>query len=250
MNTLTRSACTGIVLATVVLASLPAQAQVIVHGTRQIFPGDQREISVRTENTGKRAALVQAWIDDGDKQATPESSNTPFVLRPPVYRLDPGKTQVMRVLFTGAELPKDRESIYWLNVLDIPPTPKADEITSGNYLQFSLRTRTKLIYRPKGLPGDAVNAAQKVQWRIVQDDGRWMLEATNPSPYYVHFMSLGLRVQGLDHPADEVKMVAPMSSQRYVLQGVSQRPSGGNVQFQYLNDQGGVAAQSVPLTAP
>lgn len=247
MNIMTRFAISGVALASTLLASVPAHAQVIVHGTRQIFPGDQREISVRTENVGKRASLVQAWVDDGDKLAGPEEVDTPFVLRPPVYRLDAGKSQVMRVMFTGADLPKDRESIYWLNVLDIPPTPEADQLSTGNFLQFSLRTRIKLIYRPKGLPGAAATAPQKLQWTMVQEDGGWKLQASNPTAYYVHFAQLGLRVQGKDHPAEDIPMVPPMSSQTYTLKGLDGMPASGNVQFEFLNDQGGVAAQSMPL---
>lgn len=230
------------------LASVSADAQVIVHGTRQIFPGNQREITVRVENAGQRASLVQAWTDDGDKQAGPEDAKTPFVLRPPVFRLDAGKSQVLRVLFTGGDLPQDRESIYWLNVLDIPPAPKADEMASRNFLQFSLRTRIKLIYRPKGLDAAAA-APQKLQWTLVQDKQGWALQASNPTPYYVHFGKLALRVQGKDYDSTDPEMLAPMSTRMYPLQGLSARPVGGNVQFASINDQGGQVAQSVPLTA-
>jgi len=230
------------------LASVSADAQVIVHGTRQIFPGNQREITVRIENVGKRASLVQAWTDDGDKQAGPEEAKTPFVLRPPVFRLDAGRSQALRVLFTGAELPQDRESIYWLNVLDIPPAPRDGEVASGNFLQFSLRTRIKLIYRPKGLDASAA-APQKLQWTLVQDRQGWALRASNPTPYYVHFARLALRVQGKDYPSADPSMVAPMSSALYPLQGLAARPGSANVQFESINDQGGNIAQSVALTA-
>lgn len=231
------------------MASSPAVAQVIVHGTRQIFPGDQREITVRVENVGQRASLVQAWTDAGDKQMAPEDADTPFLLRPPVFRLDGGKTQAMRLLFTGADLPKDRESIYYLNVLDIPPAPSPEEVATGNFLQFSLRTRIKLIYRPAGLD-DVATAARRLQWTLQPDADGWSLKATNPTPYYVHFSRLGVRVQGIDHRAKEVEMIAPLSSRVYAIEGLGARPDGGTVQFAYLNDQGGEIAQSIPLDPP
>jgi len=233
-------------VASALFASASADAQVIVHGTRQIFPGNQREITVRVENVGQRASLVQAWTDDGDKQAGPEDARTPFVLRPPVFRLDAGKSQALRVLFAGGDLPQDRESVYWLNVLDIPPAPQADEIATGNFLQFSLRTRIKLIYRPKGLDAIAT-APQKLQWTLVQDKQGWALQATNPTPYYVHFAKVGLRAQGTDYASIDPQMIAPLSTAVYPLQGLNARPAGGNVQFEFINDQGGSAAQSVPL---
>jgi len=240
----------GITLAVAgsLLASTCAHADVIVHGTRQVFPGDQREITVRTENVGKRPALVQAWIDDGDKLAGPEEVSTPFVLRPPVYRLEAGKTQVMRILFTGADLPQDRESIYWLNVLDIPPAPSADATATGNYMQFSLRTRTKLLYRPKGLAGVASNAPTRLQWSMVADGSGWALQAHNPTPYHVHLSTVSLGTQGKEYTSAEPAMIAPLSSQTYPLPQLAQRATQGNVRFQYINDQGGLVAQSVPLS--
>jgi len=247
MTMMTRSGLICLLAASSMLASLSAHAQVIVHGTRQIFPGNQREITVRTENVGKRASLVQAWLDDGDKLAAPEDAKSPFVLRPPVYRLDAGKSQAMRVLFTGAPLPQDRESIFWLNILDIPPTPEADTVATGNYLQFSLRTRIKLIYRPAGLNEPSV-APQKLQWSVVSKGSDWVLQANNPTPYYVHFADVAVRVQGMTYPVEEPTMVAPMSTQAYTVKGLGAAPSAGNVQFQYINDQGGVAAHSVPLS--
>ena len=241
-----RSGLMCLAVACSLLASSPAGAQVIVHGTRQIFPGDQREITVRIENTGTRASLVQAWTDDGDKQADPEDAKTPFVLRPPVFRLDGGKSQALRILFAGAALPQDRESMYWLNVLDIPPAPQADEVATGNFLQFSLRTRLKLIYRPKGLK-DAPSAPQKLQWALVPAGKRWALQATNPTAYYISLGKLALRVQGKDHPVEDPEMIAPMSAVTYPLKDLVARPVGGNIQFEAINDQGGTIAQSVPL---
>lgn len=235
-----------VVTACSLLAGAPAEAGVIVHGTRQIFPGDQREITVKVENVGTKAALVQAWTDDGDKLASPEDSVTPFILRPPVFRLDGGKSQSMRILFSGAALPQDRESMYYLNVLDIPPTPQAGDVPTGNYLQFSLRTRIKLIYRPKGL-NDVGTAPQKLKWQLVEDGKGLALQADNPTPYYVNFGDVGLRVNGVNHIGANALMIAPMSTQRYPLPDLRARPSGGNVQFTYINDQGGTGAQSVAL---
>ncbi|MBA0098756.1 fimbria/pilus periplasmic chaperone [Stenotrophomonas indicatrix] len=246
MKMMIRIGLSGLAVASSLLSSVSADARVIVHGTRQIFPGGQQEITVRTENVGQQASLIQAWVDDGDKNASPETVQTPFMLRPPIYRLDAGKSQAMRVAFSGGELPQDRESIYWLNILDIPSSPEAGSIPTGNYIQFSLRTRIKLIYRPKGLNSPAV-APQNLQWSVVEHGGQWRLQVNNPTPYYVHFSALALRAQGKEFPAADFPMVAPMSDQSYILEGLQGPISGGNVLFQYINDQGGIAARSAPI---
>lgn len=243
---LIRPGATWSALLLCLLVAASADAAVIVHGTRQIFPGGQREITVRVENVGQRASLVQAWTDAGDRLADPEESDAPFVLSPPVFRLDGGKSQVLRILYTGNASPADRESIFWLNVLDIPPLPDDVDVATGNYLQFSLRTRIKLIYRPTGLDA-AATSPQRLQWSVVHDQSGWALQATNPTPYFVHLGKVGLRIKGVLHPSADPQMVAPLSSQRYPLPDLSARPAGGNVQYEFINDQGGSVAQSVPL---
>lgn len=89
--------------------SLQVQAGVIINGTRVIYPGDDSEITVQVTNNGKRPVLVQSWLDTGDSQATPDTITTPFVLTPPINRLDAGKAQSLRVAaISTTSLPKDR----------------------------------------------------------------------------------------------------------------------------------------------
>ncbi|WP_251677901.1 fimbria/pilus periplasmic chaperone [Escherichia coli] len=66
-----------------------------------------------------------------------------LLLPPPINRVDPGKGQTLRVTFTDLPLPTDRESVFWLNVLEIPTRyePKSND----NYLQVAFRTRIKLF---------------------------------------------------------------------------------------------------------
>lgn len=46
-------------------------------------------------------------------------------------------------------MPGDRESLFYLNVLDIPPN--SDENKDKNIIKFALQNRIKLIYRPPGV---------------------------------------------------------------------------------------------------
>lgn len=247
MKTTIRSTLMGVL----VLAAASAQAQVIVHGTRVIFPGDQREVTVRLQNTAERAALVQTWTDDGNPEAKPETASTPFVLRPPVFRLDAGKSQVVRMQFMGAALPQDRESLYWFNALDIPPKPSADKVPSGNFLQFSVRTRIKIFYRPKGLTASAAAVAhEKVQWKVVPEGKGWALQASNPTPYYVNFSQIDLQAGGKTYPHPDIGMVPPLSTATFALQGLGSRPAHADVQYVYVTDQGANLTRSVPLSAP
>ena len=58
----------GLAFASAVVA--PAtQAEIVIHGTRVIYPSDAREVTLQVSNNGSKPALVQAWLDEGDSKA-------------------------------------------------------------------------------------------------------------------------------------------------------------------------------------
>ncbi len=50
------------------VAAPAAQAEIVIHGTRVIYPSDAREVTLQVSNNGSKPALVQAWIDEGDQK--------------------------------------------------------------------------------------------------------------------------------------------------------------------------------------
>jgi len=172
-----------------------AHAAIVITGTRVIYPEGSREVNVRLSNVEARPVLVQAWLDEGNPAASPDEVQVPFVLLPSVFRVEPHRGQSLRIMFTGAELPKDRESVYWLNVLEIPPKPERAE--ERNLIQLAFRTRIKLFYRPAGLDDDPTAARSQLGWRIVANEGgERVLRVDNPSPYYVSLGSVALEAGG------------------------------------------------------
>ncbi len=99
-----------------------------------------------------RPSLTQVWVDDGRVQNQPEKDAAPFIVLPPIVRIEPGKGQSWRLVFNGSRLPQDRESLFWFNLLDIPPEPKNGK--TDNYLQLAIRSRIKLFYRPAGVAAE------------------------------------------------------------------------------------------------
>src|SRR6202034_3676513 len=115
-------------------------------------------------------------------------SKAPFLITPPMARVNPGKGQTLRIMFTGgANLPQDRETVFCLNILEIPPKPKAGTEVAENYMQLAVRSRMKLFYRPKGLPGTPDSAIDHVSWRSVQQGKGSSVECTNNTPYNISF---------------------------------------------------------------
>jgi len=170
------------------LCAASAHASVVIGGTRVVFPAADGEVTVRLTNQGNSPALVESWIDDGNVQSTPDKVDVPFLVTPPLFRLEPNKDQNLRIVATPAQLPADRESLFWLNVLEVPPR-NAD--ADRNLLQFAFRSRIKFIFRPAGLPGSARDAPAQVTWKFVHSDsGGYALQAANPTPYHVTFTKI------------------------------------------------------------
>ncbi|WP_114194432.1 fimbria/pilus periplasmic chaperone [Edaphovirga cremea] len=212
-------------LATVVLFSTSSLASVVISGTRVIYPSDAREVSVKLSNVGSTPVLIQSWIDTGDSTAKPSAIRVPFVLTPPINRVEPSKGQTLRISYAGGALPMDKESVFWLNVLEVPAknAAKADE----NTLQMAFRSRIKLFYRPAGLTGNANDAAKAVTWSAKGNT----LQATNPTPYYVSFANVMVNSKKVDG-----LMVAPRGNQIFALPA----NAGNKVSGEFVNDYGAV----------
>lgn len=218
-----------------------AMASVVVNGTRVIVDGAAGEATVQLRNTGQQPVLVQAWIDDGDAAADPQHAKSPFVLTPPVARIDAQKGQALRIIRAADIVQAGHESLYWLNVVEVPPKPAARQAGSDNVLMFSFRTRIKVFYRPAGLPGHADRAHEQLCFRY--EPASRSLVVSNPTPYHVSFRRLALlgsggRVAG-ELPARPDNMLAPASTGRFVLPVAGPLPAHPMVAYTVINDHGG-----------
>ncbi|GHE20788.1 molecular chaperone [Halomonas urumqiensis] len=211
------------------------QASIVIGGTRVIYPENQREVSVALNNSGDTPSLVQAWVDEGDASVSPDDSAAPFVIFPPISRVEPDAGQTLRLVFSGeGSLPADRESLFWLNVLDIPPRPQAGEEGSRNFMQLAFRSRIKLFYRPASLEGRASGAPEQLRWRVAGGE----LRVDNPTPYHVNLS--GLIVGGREVDIGE-GLIPPRGSTTYPLPAGVSSPRQGELTF--INDYGGRATR-------
>lgn len=203
------------------LSSLSSSAGVIVGGTRVIYDGGKKETALSVKNPDKTAYLIQSWVDTQEGG----QAKAPFIITPPLFRLNAEQDNVLRIVRAGGNLPEDKESLFWLNIKSIPSAEKVD-----NTLQIAVKTRIKLIYRPDGVKGTLNDAAQTLKWQ--RNDNT--LQATNSSPYYLSFFSIS--VGGKELP--EVTMVAPHATASFTLPaGVS----GNTVSWKIINDYGGTS---------
>ncbi|MDW2982968.1 fimbria/pilus periplasmic chaperone [Rhodanobacter sp. KK11] len=216
----------------------PSHASVVIAGTRVVFSAATGETTVHLTNEGKLPALVEAWIDDGNPASTPDTAKVPFLITPPLTRMDAGRGQSLRIIYTGQPLPTDRESLFWLNVLEIPPKPVTKPGEERNTLQFAVRSRLKLFFRPASLAGNPLTAGEQLGWSVAADGTGYALVVRNPTPYYITISKLTLHVDGAAYITDS-GMVAPLASLHLPVKDLHRAPSAGSaVDYTVINDFG------------
>lgn len=211
-----------------------ANAGVLLGGTRVILGEKDREASISTRNTGTTPFVMQTWVDGGEGK-----NKTPFIVIPPLSRLDPGKENILRILRAPSNLPSDRESAFWLNVKEIP-----EKSAEEGVLQVAVHTRIKLLYRPAGLAGRSSEAKEQLQWAVGTDGkGVAMLKLANPTPYHISLTTL--RIDGGQQEID-ADMIRPFGELTYRLTALGQ-PQEVRVVFSTINDYGGETAKEKVL---
>ncbi len=205
----------------------PVFAAFTISGTRFIYEEGKKNISFEVSNSADDTYGGQVWVDN-----VSQNNGVYMIPAPPFFKIAPKEKQIVRIMnLDGKLLPKDRESLFWLNVQEIPPKPKSD----GNVLAVAVNTRVKLFYRPKTLSADRKGAEKRIQ--IVHRGNSTFLK--NPTPYY--FAITKVKANGRDVPlsSDEDRRLSMFSPFEEV--AVSKFPVGAKeITVVSINDWGGV----------
>lgn len=157
----------------------PAQASVKIGGTRIVYNSGDKESSIQLSNINLETTLIQSWISLEDDTHT---SQIPFALTPSLLLLKPGETHTLRIFYEGKGLPMDKESYFILNVLEIP-----SKSATNNTVQFAIRQRIKVLFRPKQLYASAAEAAQRTTWHISKEN---IIKLHNPSAIHLSLIDI------------------------------------------------------------
>lgn len=190
-----------------------AQASVVITGTRVIYPADQREVNIQLTNNGTSPALVQAWVDPYTEPGQPKTEvkeqDIPFVLSPPVFRINPKEGQSIRLMYVGNELPQDRESVFYFNVLDIPPAPSGEK--TENFLQLAINSKLKLFYRPIAVSKNFNALKDELRFSVLESNG-YQLQVDNPTGNFFTLLDLKFYSADKSVSGPEIGMVDPKST--------------------------------------
>lgn len=145
-----------------------AHAALAMDATRYIFPGDKDSVAITVTNESKKTYGGQAWVDN----IVEKDTRPTFVVTPSFFKLKGEGKQVLRIIQAN-DLPQDHESVYWLNLQDIPPA------LEGSGLALALRTRVKLFYRPAALLKNRKGAEAGMQIETVPG----AMALVNTTPY-------------------------------------------------------------------
>lgn len=225
-----------------------AYSAVAIEGTRVIFDGSKKEQVVRINNRDEtQPALIQVWADDGIEVNNINNAKLPFVITPPISRIEPNKGQSVRVIYNGMALPQDKESVYYFNVLEIPPET-TDSKNATQRLDLAFKTRIKLFYRPESLlKGTVTSELDKLKWSVVNNGSKGTgLKVESTSPYYISVIGIKAKINGKDVDI-RADMVSPMSSSEYFQDDDAQKINGDISEFTFviLNDFGSQVATKV-----
>ncbi|MGV4935263.1 fimbria/pilus periplasmic chaperone [Serratia nematodiphila] len=201
--------------------------------SRVIYRPEAGSATISVSNAQDYPILVQGKIYGEDRKSV-----APFIVTPPLSRLEAKQQSRLRIIQTGGQMADDRETLQWLCVAGIPPkdtdvwsedergrqaTPSAVNVN----LEVSAHECVKLLVRPSGVKGTSMGSASALRWQ--REGGK--LRVTNPSPFYMNFASI--TVGGKEVPG--IAYVAPGASRSVEL------PAGtaGQVQWKILTDEGG-----------
>lgn len=95
-------------------------ATIALDRTRIIFNGADKSVSLSISNQNKELPyLAQGWLENEQG----EKIETPLIVLPPIQRIEPGNKSQVKVqsLPDIAQLPQDRESVFYFNLREIPP---------------------------------------------------------------------------------------------------------------------------------
>jgi P pilus assembly chaperone PapD len=193
-----------------------ANATFYLSTTRIIHHEYMKESSFEVYNTSDDEILIQGWLS-ADK-----SELLPFAMTPPLVKIAPQKSNMFRIFYEGSGLPKDRESLIWVNVLAIPMSSKVDDS-----LQVALQQSIKLFYRPSNLSGDARIAPELLMLSLKDN----LLVVRNTTPYHVNIISF--RQNGVEFEGD---MIPPYGESSISATGIN---GNGNIEVVVINDFGG-----------
>lgn len=157
-----------------------AQAAINLDRTRIVFPEKDKASSLRIDNQSQSLPyLALSWVEN--EQGKKDDSH--FMALPPLQRVELGASTQVRIVkqMAASQLPKDRESLFYFNLREVPPKSAAAG-EERSIMQVAMQSRIKLFWRPTGI---AKKAGDDTELKMEIAPNAKGLTIHNPTPYYI-----------------------------------------------------------------
>ncbi|EBK4678909.1 pili assembly chaperone SafB [Salmonella enterica] len=193
--------------------------------TRVIYHAGTPGATLSVSNPQDYPILVQSSVKAEDK-----NSPAPFMVMPPLFRLEANQQSQLRIIRTGGDMPKDRETLQWVCIKALPPENEPSDTQAKGAtldLNLSISTCDKLIFRPDAVKGTPEDVAGNLRW--VETGNK--LKVENPTPFYMNLASVtvgGKPITGLEY-------IPPFADKTLNMPGGTR----GDVEWKIITDLGG-----------
>ncbi|EBL9225016.1 molecular chaperone [Salmonella enterica] len=211
------------------------QGGISLGATRVIFPSNAKSVSLSVNNSDRDLILLlRSWVS---QYHTDNKAVVPFIITPPLYRLDGDSSIQLRINATQSEkLTQDRESVFMVNVMAIPPESENSGNATGGSIHFAVNNRIKLFYRPSLLNNrQKINNAYRTLSVI---KGAGFVSVKNPSPYYITLGRISINGKAF-RSADSDLMMAPFGGEVKI----PTNDKSGTFAYKVINDLGGMSPE-------
>jgi len=158
-----------------------SQAAVVMNASRIVMEG-RTEKTVTFDNTSDNPFIVQVESDN--------SGEPDFVAIPPLFKIKEKGGQTVKIRLLSSSLPKDKESLFFLNFTQIPGVKKSE--SDDNLLNIIIKSRLKIIYRPKAVNAFSARDEGKVSYHI--QNGKLFISNQSPNVLSIRDISNGKMV--------------------------------------------------------
>lgn len=217
-----------------------SHASVILIGTRVIYPENKKFVSLNFRSSDRVPSIIDMWVSKSPI-STADNNDSPFIMTPAVFRIDPNQGQTIKLIYAGDQLVTDRESVFYLNFVQLPATEK-----NINKLLITYKSTVKIFYRPNNLKQSPDNIFSFIEMDTSRLNSG-VITLVNNSEYHVTPTRIQLERNGkniLSVSGDDLNMIAPFSRMELRVPTIS-NVSGISTLLESINDLGGISTYKI-----
>jgi fimbrial chaperone protein len=211
-----------------------------LNAMRIIYPESAHHgVPVTFSNNTAKAWMVQSSVREMNPQTHEiTAQRAPFIVLPPLAKVDAQNKIILNVLRTGGDFPTDSESVFYLSVKMIPSL--SDRENNKTHINFAYVNNLRLFYRPVGLAKEGTAAAaQKLTFRL--EDNK--ITVSNPGAYYIPLAKL--QINNIAIPAKALRVMVPPKGEATYSLPVKQEtlPATATVRWQATDEDGNLSKE-------